>query len=64
MRPSAKIDIQDDDDVEEPHAKRQRRVMTPSALEDVVPHSRLRTRKPEHARFRLAETHARRKVMA
>ncbi|OAE19056.1 hypothetical protein AXG93_2839s1520 [Marchantia polymorpha subsp. ruderalis] len=61
MRPSAKIDIQDDDDVEEPHAKRQRRVMTPSALEDVVPHSRLRTRKPEHARFRLAETHARRK---
>ncbi|OAE32742.1 hypothetical protein AXG93_107s1250 [Marchantia polymorpha subsp. ruderalis] len=34
---SAKVDILDDDDVEEPPAKRPRRVVTPSASKDVVP---------------------------
>lgn len=61
-RPSSEVDILDNDDVGQPSAKSQRRVIMPSASEDVVPRSRVRTRRPTPTQLRLAETHACRKV--
>ncbi|OAE18554.1 hypothetical protein AXG93_1923s1100 [Marchantia polymorpha subsp. ruderalis] len=61
-RPSSEVDILDNDDVGQPSAKSQRRVIMPSASEDVIPRSRLRTRRPTATQLRLAETHARRQV--
>ncbi|OAE29767.1 hypothetical protein AXG93_810s1080 [Marchantia polymorpha subsp. ruderalis] len=62
VQPSAKVNILDNKNVEEPPAKRQRSKVTPSALEDVIPRSSLWTKRSALVRLRLAELHARRKV--